>query len=64
MVSFGEKAKIKKAGNLNQGRTYVTTTVHGNFFPGLNITVYVALKIPFNYYVAMELGSRLREFSM
>ena len=27
MVSFGEKAKIKKAGNLNQGRSYVTTTV-------------------------------------
>ena len=27
MVSFGEKAKIKKAGNLNQGRTYVITTV-------------------------------------
>jgi hypothetical protein len=27
MVSFGEKAKIKKAGNLNQGRSYVITTV-------------------------------------
>ena len=27
MVSFGEKAKIKKAGNLNYGRSYVTTTV-------------------------------------
>ena len=27
MLSFGEKAKIKKAGNLNQGRSYVTTTV-------------------------------------
>ena len=26
MVSFGEKAKIKKAGNLNQGRSYVITT--------------------------------------
>jgi hypothetical protein len=28
MVSFGEKVKIKKAGNLNQGRSYVFTTVH------------------------------------
>ena len=27
MVSFGEKAKIKKAGNLNDGRSYVITTV-------------------------------------
>ena len=27
MVSFGEKAKIKKTGNLNQGRSYVITTV-------------------------------------
>ena len=27
MVSFGEKVKIKKAGNLNQGRSYVITTV-------------------------------------
>ena len=27
MVSAGEKAKIKKAGNLNQGRSYVITTV-------------------------------------
>ena len=27
MVSFGEKAKIKKAGNLNKGRSYVITTV-------------------------------------
>ena len=27
MVSFGEKAKIKKAGNLNSGRSYVFTTV-------------------------------------
>ena len=28
MINFGEKAKIKKAGNLNQGRSYVITTVH------------------------------------
>ena len=27
MVSFGEKAKIKKAGNLNKVRVYVITTV-------------------------------------
>ena len=27
MVGFGEKAKIKKAGNLNLGRIYVITTV-------------------------------------
>ena len=27
MVSFGEKAKIKKAGSLNSGRSYVITTV-------------------------------------
>jgi len=27
MVSFGEKAKIKKAGNLNSGCSYVITTV-------------------------------------
>ena len=32
MVSFGEKAKIKKAGNLNLGRSYVITTVTVNFF--------------------------------
>ena len=29
MISFGEKAKIKKAGNLNEGRSYVITTVLG-----------------------------------
>ena len=28
MVSFGEKAKMKKAGNLNQGRIYAITTVN------------------------------------
>jgi hypothetical protein len=28
MVSFGEKEKKKNAGNLNQGRSYVITTVH------------------------------------
>ena len=27
MANFGEKAKIKKAGNLNSGRSYVITTV-------------------------------------
>ena len=27
MVNFGEKAKIKKAGNLNSGRSYVITAV-------------------------------------
>ena len=27
MVSFEEKAKLKKAGNLNQGRSYIITTV-------------------------------------
>ena len=27
MVSFGEKAKIKKAGNLNQGCSYVIITL-------------------------------------
>ena len=27
MVSFGEKANIKKAGNLNYSRSYVITTV-------------------------------------
>ena len=27
MVNFGEKAKIKKAGNLNEGRSYVITSV-------------------------------------
>ena len=36
MVSFREKAKIKKAGNLNQGRSYVITTVH-NSFKGLGL---------------------------
>ena len=30
MVSFGEKAKIKKAGNLNLGRSYIITTVSAN----------------------------------
>ena len=27
MVSLGEKAKLKKVGNLNKGPSYVTTTV-------------------------------------
>ena len=27
MVSFGERDKIKKAGNLNSGRSYIITTV-------------------------------------
>ena len=31
MVNFGEKDKIKKAGNLNQGHSYVTTTVSRKF---------------------------------
>ena len=30
MVSFGNKAKIKKAGNLNLGRSYVFTTLMVN----------------------------------
>ena len=30
MVNFGEKTKIKKAGNLNSGRSYVITTVTDN----------------------------------
>ena len=30
MVTFGEKAKIKKAGNLNLGRSYVFTTLMVN----------------------------------
>ena len=28
MVDFGEKAKIKKAGNLNTDRSYPITTVY------------------------------------
>ena len=32
MVSFGEKAKIEKAGNLNYGRSYVIATVKGTYF--------------------------------
>ena len=28
MANFGEKAKIKKAGNLNNGRSYVIKTVN------------------------------------
>ena len=32
MVSFGEKAKMKKAENLNEGRSYVITTVHQKDF--------------------------------
>ena len=28
MVNFGEKAKIKKAGNLNSGHSYLITTVN------------------------------------
>ena len=31
MVNFGEKAKIKKAGNLNSGRSYVTTTASNSY---------------------------------
>ena len=29
MGNFGEKAKIKKAGNLNEGRSYFITSVSG-----------------------------------
>ena len=36
MVSFGEKAKVKKVGNLNQGRSYVITTVTLHCFLCLN----------------------------
>ena len=35
MVSFGEKANIKKAGNLNYGRSYVITTVYVQCNPDL-----------------------------
>ena len=27
MISFGEKAKIKKAGNLNEGRSHVISSI-------------------------------------
>ena len=32
MVNFGDKAKIKKAGNLNSGRSYLITTVRNLIF--------------------------------
>ena len=32
MLSFGEKAKIKKAGNLNYGRSYVITIVIDTYY--------------------------------
>ena len=35
MVNFGEKAKIKKAENLNQGSSYAITTVWKVQFMGL-----------------------------
>ena len=38
MVSFGEKAKIKKAGNLNSGRSYVFTAVF-LYFRNMNQTM-------------------------
>jgi hypothetical protein len=40
MVTFGEKAKIKKAGNLNLGRSYVITSVIGR----RNMTAYDRMK--------------------
>ena len=36
MLNFGEKAKIKKAGNLNKGRSYVITAVTGGTHCGKN----------------------------
>ena len=33
MVSFGEKAKIKKAGNMNSGLSYPISTVIGIAIP-------------------------------
>ena len=54
MVSFGEKAKIKKAGNLNfKGRSYVTTTVTGLVIYNLAYTYKFQLKttiIKFYYF--------------
>ena len=43
MVSIGEKVKIKKAGNLNQGRSYVTTTVIKGLC--LNMTANITRKV-------------------
>ena len=47
MVSFGEKAKIKKAGNLNQGRSYfITTVINPKIFLSLsdeNVTLNVGM---------------------
>ena len=42
MVSFGEKAKIKKAGNLNYGRSYVTTTVAMYVLPFNNLVLAIS----------------------
>ena len=40
MVNFGEKAKIKKAGNLNSGRSCVITTVPAPTYTYLYIKLY------------------------
>ena len=42
MVSFGEKAKIIKVGNLNDGRSYVITTVLVQNFWTFGVSVSVS----------------------
>ena len=47
MVNFGEKAKIEKAGNLNQGRSYVITTVKRLLYELNDSVKAIIYQIPF-----------------
>ena len=64
MVSFGEKAKIKKVENLNQGCSYVITTVHAviSYFAnvglkGFSVLVYLSFKTIIIFFHFSSAGS-------
>ena len=56
MVSFGEKDKIKKAGNLNWRRSYVITTVPKDTYC-LTLIHKNDLEIDYNHDTGLKLGN-------
>ena len=53
MVSFGEKSRIKMAGNLNYGRSYVITTVL--FFMSIAIfSSKISIIVTLSIYISKE----------
>ena len=45
MVSLGEKAKIKKSGNLKKGRSYVITTVSLAMIGGFQLVDLIVMEL-------------------